>query len=174
MFHHEYNLALQVQYTDLYCLYVDDLIRRLELLNVGCYILQMFLAALLYADDMALVAPSVKGLRLLLKECNEFCTEWDICLNTKKSKLMYFGKKCTDLFNPLLSGEPIEWVDSWKYLGVTVVSGRRFGCSATERIRKFYRCANAIFRIEGRSDDLAMLAMFQSLLMAWKTESRFF
>ena len=45
---------------DLYCLYVDDLIRRLEVLNVGCYISQMFLAALLYADDMALLAPSVK------------------------------------------------------------------------------------------------------------------
>ena len=94
--------------------------------------MQIFLAALLYADDMALMAPSVKGLCLLLKECNEFCIEWDICLNTKKSKLMYVGKKCTDLFTPLLNGEPIEWVASWKYLGVTLVSGRRFGCSTYE------------------------------------------
>ena len=147
---------------DLYCLYVDDLLKRLEALNVGCYIMQIFLAALLYADDMALMAPSVKGLCLLLKECNEFCIEWDICLNTKKSKLMYFGKKCTDLFTPLLNGEPIEWVASWKYLGVTLVSGRRFGCSTYERIRKFYRCANAIFRVEGRSDDLAMLRLVES------------
>ena len=43
-----------------------------------------------------------------------------------------------------------------------MISGKRFGCSVTERIRKFYRCANAIFRIEGRSDDLTMLQLVNS------------
>ena len=42
------------------------------------------------------------------------------------------------------------------------MSGKQFGCSVTERIRKFYRCANAIFRIEGRSDDLTMLQLVVS------------
>ena len=30
-----------------------------------------------------------------------------------------------------------------------------------DRIKKFYRCANAIFRIEGRSDDLVMLRLVE-------------
>ena len=30
-----------------------------------------------------------------------------------------------------------------------------------ERIRKFYRCANAIFRLEGRSDDETMLRLVE-------------
>ena len=145
-----------------YCLYVDDLISKLESLNIGCYILEMFMASLLYADDMALLAPSVKGLQLLLDKCSEFCEDWDICLNAKKSKLMYFGKKCSNLFAPILNGNPLQWVESWPYLGVSLVSGRRFGCSAYERIRKFYRCANAIFRIEGRSDDETMLRLVES------------
>ena len=51
---------------------------------------------------------------------------------------------------------------SQSYLGVVVVSGRRFGCSVTERIKKFYRSANAIFRVEGRSDDLTMLRLVES------------
>ena len=147
---------------DLYCLYVNDLIKRLEILNVGCYVLQVFLAALIYADDMALLAPSVKGLQLLLNECSDFCSEWDICLNVKKSKILYFGKKCPNLFTPFLNGQPLEWVESWNYLGVNVVRGKKFGCSVYERIRKFYRCANAIFRIEGRSDDLTMLRLVES------------
>ena len=75
---------------------------------------------------------------------------------------MYFGKKCNNLFAPILNGKPLQWVDSWNYLGVTLMSGRRFGCSATERIRKFYRCANAIFRIEGRSNDLTMMKLVES------------
>ena len=43
----------------------------------------VFAAALFYADDMAIISPSVKGLQQLL----------DLCLNAKKSKNMYFGKK---------------------------------------------------------------------------------
>ena len=75
---------------------------------------------------------------------------------------MHFGKACDGLFEPCLNGQTLEWVSSWKYLGVSLVSGRRFGCTVTDRIKKFYRCANAIFRIEGRSDDLTMLRLVQS------------
>ena len=145
-----------------YCLYIDDLVKELESLNIGCYILEMFMAALLYADDMALLAPSVKGLNLLLQCCSRYCDVWDICLNSSKSKLVYFGKTCKDLFRPCLNGQTLEWVSSWTYLGVSVVSGRRFCSTVTDRIKKFYRCANAIFRIEGRSDDLTMLQLVQS------------
>ena len=147
---------------DLYCLYVNDLITELESLNVGCYVMDVFMASLMYADDMALLAPSVKGLQLLLERCSEFCDRWDICLNAKKSKLLYFGKKCSSLYSPVLNGKQLEWVDSWNYLGVNVVSGRKFGCSVMERIKSFYRCANAIFRIEGRSDDETMLRLVES------------
>ena len=145
-----------------YCLYVDDLIEILERLDVGCYILEIFMAALLYADDMALLSPSMKGLEMLLATCKEYCDEWDVCLNASKSKLIYFGKRCSNLYVPILNGRPLEWVDKWSYLGVIVVSGKRFGCTATERIKKFYRCANAIFRIEGRSDDLTMLRLVEA------------
>ena len=31
-----------------------------------------------------------------------------------------------------------------------------------ERVKKFYRCANAIFRIDGRSDDLTMLHLVEA------------
>ena len=75
---------------------------------------------------------------------------------------MHFGKVCGELFRPSVNGQALDWVDSWQYLGVSVVSGRRFSCSVTDRIKKFYRCANAIFRIEGRSDDLTMLRLVQS------------
>ena len=111
---------------------------------------------------LMILAPSVKGLCVLLDACSEYCIEWDICLNSRKSKLMYFGKRCTDLFSPSLNGSPLDWVDSCNYLGVFLVSSLYFKCSATERIKKFYKCANAIFRIEGRSDDITMLSLVES------------
>ena len=43
-----------------------------------------------------------------------------------------------------------------------IVGGKKFGCSAADRIKKFYRCANAIFRIDGRSNDLIMLRLIEA------------
>ena len=69
---------------DYYSLYVDDLVLLLMKLNVGCYIRNVFVLALLYADDMALLSPSLRGLQQLLSACEQFCKNWDICLNKKK------------------------------------------------------------------------------------------
>ena len=33
------------------------------------------------------------------------------------------------------------------------------------RIKKFYKCANAIFRIEGRSDDFTMLRIVKHYML---------
>ena len=145
-----------------YCMYVDELVDILRSLKIGCHIKRVFMAALLYADDMALLAPSLKGLQQLLNACSEFCNDWDICLNAKKSKLLYFGKSCNNLYQPKLNNSPLDWVDTWNYLGLKLVSGKKFGSTAADRIKKYYKCANAIFRIEGRSDDLTMLRLIEA------------
>ena len=147
---------------DFYCIYIDDLVSILEKLNVGCYVREVFLSILLYADDMALVAPSLRGLQILLKACEAFCLEWDICLNESKTKNMAFGKKTSELCHLTLNGRNIQWVDTWKYLGVTLEASRFFNCSIDERLKSFYRCLNCITRIEGRSDELVMLRLLET------------
>ena len=47
---------------DFYSIYVDDLLAELQKSKLGCYYGLYFAAALFYADDMALLAPSLKGL----------------------------------------------------------------------------------------------------------------
>ena len=78
-----------------YCIYVDDLISILKSLGIGCHYVGIFAAALSYADDMAILARSIKALSILLDACSGYCQYWDICLNAKKSRLMivYFGKR---------------------------------------------------------------------------------
>ena len=147
---------------DLYSIYVDELIQKLMALDKGCYFCKIFAAALFYADDMALLAPSIKGLQLLLNVCEAYCSKWDICLNAKKTKNLYFGKRSATLCKTLLDGKEIEWVDEWTYLGVSLKSGKTFGCSVSERVKKFYRCTNSIFRIDGHSDDLVMLRLLET------------
>ena len=63
---------------DLYSIYVDELLNQLQKCGKGCYFRDIFVAALFYADDMAVLAPSIKGLEFLLKICGDYCLEWDI------------------------------------------------------------------------------------------------
>ena len=147
---------------DLYSIYVDELLIKLKKLNVGCYYLSRFAAAFFYADDMCVLAPSIKGLKALLLLCESYCTEWDIGLNAKKSRNMFFGKKATISHDIILDGNKVEWADEWPYLGVTLKSAKMFACSVTNRIKKLYRCANAILRIDGRSNDMVMLRLIET------------
>ena len=111
---------------------------------------------------MALLAPSLKGLGSLLAICSTYCEAWDICLNPKKSKCLYFGKRISNLHDIILNGSLIEWVAEWDYLGVTLKSAKSFECCAKERIKKFYKCANAIFRIDGKSNDTVILRLMET------------
>ena len=147
---------------DFYGIYVDGLILKLRSTKKGCHFLRLFAAALFYADDMAIMAPSMKGLETLLRVCGEYCLEWDICLNAKKSRNLYFGKRISISHEITLNDKKIEWADKWLYLGVMLRSNINFDCSIKEKVNKFYRCANAILRIDGVSNDMVMLRLLET------------
>ena len=72
-----------------------------------------------------------------------------------------FGKS-GKLPNLVLDGKKIEWVQSWTYQGVTLISHKSFNCSIDAEVKSFYRCVNAILRINGRSDEIVMLNLLES------------
>ena len=147
---------------DFYSIYVDELLTKLKSLNKGCYFLHRFAAAYFYADDMCILSPSIKGLKTLLHLCESYCIEWDIGLNAKKSRNLYFGKKTSISYDIVLNGNKVEWADEWTYLGVKLRSGKTFDCSVSDRVKKFYRCTNSILRIDGRSNDMVMLRLIET------------
>ena len=111
---------------------------------------------------MCVISPSIKGLRMLLQLCESYCIDWDIGLNAKKSRYLYFGKRTTITHKLMLNGNKVEWADEWPYLGVTLKSAKVFNCPVTDRIKKFYRCTNSILRIDGRSNDMVMLRLIET------------
>ena len=147
---------------DLYSIYVDELIHILQSSGIGCHISSTFAAALFYADDMCILAPSMKGLQRLLIICGQYCARWDIGLNAKKTKNMFFGKKLAPVHKLTLNSAEIEWVHEWKYLGFILRSGPRFSCSVKEKLKSFYRSLNGILRVEGRSDDMILLRLIET------------
>ena len=69
----------------IFSMYMDNLIQRLKDSGIGCHILNVFLACLLYADDMCLIAPSRGAMQQLLLICEQYCDEYCLSFNIKKS-----------------------------------------------------------------------------------------
>ena len=79
----------------LFAIYMDELLIRLKKSGIGCHIGNTFLAALVYADDVTLVCPTLKSLKLLVKICEVYADEYHVLFNGPKSKLLVFkGRDC--------------------------------------------------------------------------------
>ena len=76
----------------------------------------------------------------------------DLAINEKKSVCIRIGPRssaeCANI--SMCSGRDLLWVNSFRYLGIVVVSGREFNCSFKHAKAKFYRAFNAIFSKIGR------------------------
>ena len=147
---------------DFYSIYVDELINILRKSGIGCHVRGIFASALFYADDMAVIAPSVRGLQKLLDLCHAYCVEWDILLNAKKSKNLFFGKGVAPAYSCQINNVSIPWVNDWPYLGVRVKSGPKFDCCVKEKLSSFYRSLNAIIRIDGNPDEMVRLCLLEA------------
>jgi len=92
--------------------------------NIGASCTAIFL----YADDIILIAPSVRALQLLINICISELNYLDMAINVKKSAWMRFGPRyknvCANVV--VVSGALINWVTSSRYLGVYLESCTKF------------------------------------------------
>ena len=68
---------------------LDKLLGKLAEEGVGCYIGNIFVGAIAYADHIELLAPT--AMRLMLCICDHYALEYSILFNAKKSKCISFG-----------------------------------------------------------------------------------
>jgi len=62
----------------LFAIYIDNLVDRIRNCPLGCFIKNVCMSILLYADDILLVAPSVTSLQKLLHICEDELTYIDM------------------------------------------------------------------------------------------------
>ena len=162
----------------IFSLYVDDLIIILRRRGVGCHILQMFLACILYADDLCLIAPSRGAMQEMLLICQEFCAEFCLHFNAKKSKTMLFGQfKNIDVAPLYLNGQPIDYVTEWVYLGTTIVAGKVFSFSPKKELRSFYRSVNSILSSIRKANEMVLMRLLYSIcvpILSYAAEVKIF
>ena len=142
----------------LFSVYIDDLIIALRNLKIGCHIIDIFIACIVYADDICLLAPSRSALQLLLTTCENYGFTWCLSYNPLKSKVMIFGK--SRHVAPLhMYGNDLEIVDEYKYLGVKVIAGTIFSVSNFNPLLKFRCAANTILNVQNKSSEVVLLKM---------------
>ena len=147
----------------IFTMYVDDIIVRLRNRGIGCHLLSTFLACIMYADDLCLIAPTRGAMQQMLEICEEFCLEFCLSFNAKKSKALTFGSGKIPSISPLvLNGESIDFVTKWKYLGCTVTSVPKFGFSNDSELNAFYCATNSILRSLKKPNDLVLMKLLYS------------
>lgn len=86
------------------------------------------LSCLFYADDLVLMSKSITGLQNCLNILENYCGNWKLKINIKKTKCLTFNtlgripKNCTWNIN----GQKIENVKSYTYLGLTFSASGSF------------------------------------------------
>ena len=101
----------------LYSIYVMGMVEELEKKGVGVKVDGMWCGALLYADDIVLIADSSAELQKMLDVVGGYANKWKFRFNVRKSKVLVVGEKC-DQGNLNINSKEMEEVESFKYLGV--------------------------------------------------------
>ena len=73
----------------LFSLYIDELYLLLKESGIGCHVGLTYAGAFGYADDIALVAPSLSSLKQMMKICEQFAESHSITFNPTKTKLCF-------------------------------------------------------------------------------------
>ena len=127
----------------IYIVYIDKLLNRLRQSKLGCYVGDIIMGAFAYADDVALLAPTIMSLNKLINVCVSFAREYHVLFNPIKSKLIAFNCATTENIYVIFNGEKFQRISKDVYLGNIVGE-----CSNEIRIKvttdDFIRKANTV------------------------------
>jgi len=127
------------------------------------------LSSLLYADDLVLLSKSKEGLQNCIDTVGNFCSNWQMNVNDKKSKVMIISKKrCNKTNQPSfqINKKYLDIVNEFTYLGVKLTSTGNFNAHLDQTREKalhaFFKLTHVINFRELKSK--AANKLFDSLI----------
>ena len=102
----------------LFCVYIDELLTRINESGLGCHIGHLSYAGAGYADDVGLLTPSTRALQKLLHICEKFGHEYNVIFNAKKTVCMRIGSNGEPPTRVIkLNDTAVVWRTRIKHLG---------------------------------------------------------
>ena len=96
------------------------------------------LFSLFYADDLVLISTSASGLQKCINSMQQYCKDWMMSVNTKKTKVVIFQKKTRkstlQKYSFFLNDSQIDIVQDYTYLGSTISSNGSFSNSKLKSV----------------------------------------
>ncbi len=124
----------------LFSTYVNDLAEELKCLNCGIDIDGVILAVLLFADDVAILAPTAEAMQRMLDVVDAWCRRWRLSLNQGKTKIVHYRPPSfpqSDYFY-------VEIVSQYKYLGLWLDEHLTMDTAVTELAKSASRALGVL------------------------------
>jgi len=145
---------------------------ELNNIKAGCYVGEVLLNHLMFADDICVFCPSVRWLQRILDLCQAYAESHGIVFSCNKTVCMTFkAKSAKSTVTPLLTlgGQNVKSVNQYKYLGIVLDTElsddkdiqrqlRYQYCAANKLRASFFRCSNAGKNVLFRSVSTPMCA----------------
>ena len=124
----------------LFAVYTDGLLERLKNTGVGCHLGSRFVEALVYGDNITLLAPCKSALSILIKVCENYAAEYDIMFNGDKSKLLFFKGRSSVMMpsENMVNGQIVGVFEK----AVDTISTTDRDCITMAAKNNFWKCFN--------------------------------
>ena len=130
----------------LFNIFVNDLPKSLYTSECTPKLGSNYVNCLMYADDLVIMSLSTDELQLQLNSLDAYCKRWGLEINKKKTKTMVmakYGQKCPS-YNLKIGDHEIEWVTTYKYLGMELNNNGNLTQSAKNLCARSWK---AIFKM---------------------------
>ena len=152
----------------LFCVYFDELLKRLESSGMGCDIGHHFYGCVGYADDVKLLYPSINGLQSMINVCENFADEYDVTFNTTKALCICYGSDNNATLRQVsLNGVKIPWQSTVKHLGNVFMYNLHDEADVYKRRGDFIAAVNKMNSVFASVDAALKFATNILCLVAW-------
>ncbi len=155
----------------LFSMFVNDISEYLADNNeVGIYINEICITALLFADDMIIFSKCRDGLQRGLDALKDYCDLWGLEVNKNKTKCLAFkkGGKISQLDRWTYDGMELETVSHFKYLGFVFGSSGKLPKSLNNILTQSYKALFNMKLIQHQYPEINIeiqLHLFKSLVL---------
>ena len=138
-----------------FCVYVDELIKLLRRLCIGCHVEGVFYGCLFYADDLFLLSPTREGLQEMINASEKYMSKRNLIFSTNpdpaksKTKAIIFSKRRVDTSNVvpiMLNNQPLPYVDKMLHLGNWLQTNNSMSIDCNVKRSRFIGKVNSLYQ----------------------------
>lgn len=160
-----------VMSTELFKVFVNDLIERLKAADVGVAVETetegdaLSVSCLMFADDLVMMAESQEDLQSLTNVLSDWCGENELEVNVSKTKVMVVGK--ANKAQVKLGDQRVEVVKVYKYLGLMLSRDLKWTEHVSYIVDKIKRRMAQCYRLLSNKDlaPSTRLHLYSSLIL---------